>query len=815
MEELRGTAENVERAVGEALTARSIAIDYYRHGGPPDLCCLEKQYQRAWLPTDVAPLPPQGYYHWVVGADCSCPAAVSTYFDMLARNLTMPPWYASGSYNVTKATFCMYNPFRRVDVRCEATFPGKVRTFYVDGKGDVKEPVDDEIWEEAFLGSCLRSIHRAPNLPCIKVLAPMSLTIEKKFIQLASKHFWKSNVLGNSTEHPQHDFAYNWMSVTMSDFFRENQRPEAAVDFFLPLAAREPALAVHVSDAFLRLQDAARAHALLDDSITASGKQFVLLLKKCEVLLAEGKITKAIAVGEEAVVESGGDVSGWLLLAEAYFKLKAVDMSLVMLNEAPIKPYKPFPQIGIPKMNVRTKAWVPSNPNMLLISRMPGDIDEYGDEFDDFLQVHHPKPEPLPGELFEGYWKRAFDLLVDIMNSIGWDELLEARARVFLMKEDVDKNADRSTHKDVQSKADKRPKDGGRSPAAANGKVAEEIQPEQGEAGAPGLDGNEKSQPKEEREAAGGEGETKEVSEQAEAAGESPAGKESEEGGQTGEEGEGGEDKGQAGAPVAVTGGNFGGEADEKAAVGAENGEDGAAAAAASSEGGDKVVGQASKQVASPTAGKQAASSLPVNGSSCAEGNEVEGEKLKSAAAGQGSRKRVCRPWLDTVFHAVYEDLKAYYAWLSEEEKFANMNPESMTEEDIEDQEVSFDEWMHRGAIARRLQNLSEAERALRAAAAMSNSAIAWDQLMQMYAEEGCLKETLVAAHEFIDCYDIYGASPVPPAPVQVRRAIFLLVSTHGLQKVRDAQDSIGVAHPVINDLFHFIVRSRVHGFAN
>lgn len=31
--------------------------------------------------------------------------------------------------------------------------------------------------------------------------------------------------------------------------------------------------------------------------------------------------------------------------------------------------------------------------------------------------------------------------------------------------------------------------------------------------------------------------------------------------------------------------------------------------------------------------------------------------------------------------------------------------------------------------------------------------------------------------------------------------------------QVRDAQDAIGVAHEVINGLFHQIVRTRVHGF--
>jgi len=33
----------IQRAIGEAITARSIAIDYYQGLGPPDLCCVTKQ----------------------------------------------------------------------------------------------------------------------------------------------------------------------------------------------------------------------------------------------------------------------------------------------------------------------------------------------------------------------------------------------------------------------------------------------------------------------------------------------------------------------------------------------------------------------------------------------------------------------------------------------------------------------------------------------------------------------------------------------------------------------------------------------------
>mmetsp|Transcript_32786 Transcript_32786/g.74757 ORF Transcript_32786/g.74757 Transcript_32786/m.74757 type:complete len:191 (-) Transcript_32786:40-612(-) len=182
------------------------------------------------------------------------------------------------------------------------------------------------------------------------------------------------------------------------------------------------------------------------------------------------------------------------------------------------------------------------------------------------------------------------------------------------------------------------------------------------------------------------------------------------------------------------------------------------------------------------------------------------------------SKKRVCKPWLDGIFHALYEDLKAYYAWLSEEERFAAIEEDDeaeLPEDDSADPaNVSVEEWLHRASIAQRLQNLSDAERALRNAAA-HNSPRAWERLMTMYASEGCIKETLVAVHELLECYESFRAPHPPPAPQQAVHAIASLVGAHGLQKVRDAQDAIAPPHPTVNDLFHLAVRARWHGFAN
>jgi hypothetical protein len=69
------------------------------------------------------------------------------------------------------------------------------------------------------------------------------------------------------------------------------------------------------------------------------------------------------------------------------------------------------------------------------------------------------------------------------------------------------------------------------------------------------------------------------------------------------------------------------------------------------------------------------------------------------------------------------QDLKAYFAWLSEEERWADEDAaDDLSDEDMDERLLTSAEWIHRAEIAKRLQNLSDAERALRAAALVGTS---------------------------------------------------------------------------------------------
>jgi hypothetical protein len=88
----------------------------------------------------------------------------------------------------------------------------------------------------------------------VRLLVPLQGEAEKLFLQLSTKYFWLGHLLGKAENEPQHPYAYNPLTLSVRDLLTNSQRLEAQIEAFLPLVVREPALAVHVADAFVRMK---------------------------------------------------------------------------------------------------------------------------------------------------------------------------------------------------------------------------------------------------------------------------------------------------------------------------------------------------------------------------------------------------------------------------------------------------------------------------------------------------------------------------------------------------------------------------------
>jgi hypothetical protein len=460
---IHDTTESIERVIGEALTARSISIDFFSGVGPADLCCITKQFVRAWLPYSAgAECLPAGYYHYCQGADVSCPAAISAYFQSLVSGMSKGSWYSSGEYRVKKAVFCIFDCFRHVDVRCEVTFPGCVAAYAVTAKGDRLE-MQPEDWSTAFVSSTVRAMLSPPALRAVKIFPLLPTpSSEKLFFSAFNALVPRSAITACDAVHGCCDASHNVIISTVLQYLLSCFRLEEVETLCARHMVDAPGLVQYLAAAeVLRgnvdaacAMTAAAADAL--SSAPAATAESNSSLRSC-ILSAQShslraKVSSAgaaTAANSEALlsaIETAQDAArlcpynlqAWLTLCRAYAAAKDWANMLITINSIPFHLEKKMGKRGqvavdccpVQDASNCTAPSLSSDP-----SRMSSFDFHHGDADMDYSSVPS-ELDTFPGSKIDGISKEVYSLVVEAMNNTSWDELLEIRSSIFLMKEE-------------------------------------------------------------------------------------------------------------------------------------------------------------------------------------------------------------------------------------------------------------------------------------------------------------------------------------------------------------------------------------------
>jgi hypothetical protein len=460
---IHDTPESIERVIGEALTARSISIDFFSGVGPADLCCITKQFVRAWLPYNAgAECLPVGYYHYCQGADVSCPAAISAYFQSLLSGMSKGSWYSSGEYRVNKAVFCVYDCFRRVDVRCEVTFPGRVAAYAVTAKGDRLEMQPDD-WPSAFVSSSIRAMLDPPALRAVKIFPLLPTpSSEKLFFSSLSALVARSAVTTCDAVHGCCDASHNVIISTVMRYLLSCFRLEEVETFCARHMADAPGLVQYAAaaevirgnvDAACAMTEAA-AHAAATAPVTTSDTNNALrsCILSAQSITLRAKISSAgegvadnsqalllaIETAQEAARLCPYNLQAWITLCKAYAVAKDWASMLITINSIPFHLEKKMGKRG----QVSTDGSPVQDPSSCTAPNLTPDPSRmslydfhHGDADMDYSSVPADL-DNFPGSKVTGISKEVYSLVVEAMNSSSWDELLEIRSSVFLMKEE-------------------------------------------------------------------------------------------------------------------------------------------------------------------------------------------------------------------------------------------------------------------------------------------------------------------------------------------------------------------------------------------
>ncbi|KAK4534427.1 hypothetical protein CDCA_CDCA01G0452 [Cyanidium caldarium] len=432
------------------------------------------------------------WFHFVRGIGMRTPAEAAAYLGSTAlHGLESAPWYSSGTYTVESAAYIAYNCMSQVDVVVETHFPGGVRVRLL-GDADADSLLLDEVfWAELHVSAALRCVDRAgekPVYPALKAfpLLDKDLSEEEPFLEAARLCYPHWHHAGSSVYGVRATAANSIIADGIAKYFFRYSRFEAAAAFF-------EGLSEHFQDAALRIH-AARARQLAGDTEAAArilheqvlsgprahaltggeGMRAAVALAQLEA--AQGDVLKAMQrirecvqpsskrEAREPVDEITDQASAptepppqrcslpWIALARLAVQVGQFAEALICLNAAELEP---------PRMDLFLREISTTDPSAESARRravtkpQPGHADgtelvwalarRLADERiglgafglgKDRHSVDHMLAE-LSGPLLTDSEREAFEVLVAILNRVGWDDLLRIRGEVFIMESDV------------------------------------------------------------------------------------------------------------------------------------------------------------------------------------------------------------------------------------------------------------------------------------------------------------------------------------------------------------------------------------------
>ena len=402
--------------------------------------------------------------------DTSSSASIAAYINSLTYSLdSQQKWYkasiASNSWNISKCTFCAFNAFDGTDVRVEARIPGGVKSFIVDVLGS-KKGTEPDCWQETFISSILRALKdchiyentedledRSKAKRCLDGL--LNLQTEMKFLETASKLFHKGRHLG-SPRGPHiagnHD---NYLTLGVVGYFCSTGRPEISIGFLKSFCEKDESLkSLMIKCLFLASKNIITLFVFificpcmyLDNQQLAI--KTLTLKPYCfdqmtEFLMSRGHFDKAEHFASEALKIEPNSFTNWKRLIQIKIALKEPEKALKILNNCPMISgggnvgdfYNNLPVpalISLPGNNTNAE-------NTLTISQSQSQV---------IL-------EKLKASGLKGSFKEAYEMLIEIYWSIGWDGLLNCRSKVFVMEKDYIEDEIKGEGEDCRNEKEK------------------------------------------------------------------------------------------------------------------------------------------------------------------------------------------------------------------------------------------------------------------------------------------------------------------------------------------------------------------------
>ncbi|GMM46948.1 exomer complex subunit [Pichia kluyveri] len=484
--------EVLDREIEGAINDRTAVLSQINDLGPPDLVTLTKIIGTPTKSSTPQSLQTTNTYFYYTGVDTSSVATIAALLNSLNNIISEKPqmWFGKQkAFHVSHASYSTYNAFRRLDMRVHVAFPGSVSWKVTDGLENtadssiINEEDANEMWEETFMSSMVRTLVTSNNddedFASIVELRRINPFLDSKysiplFLSAFKNLYTKGEYLGCNEDSQNPTRTNNYMVDAFFQMIELTQCYDEALDVLNELYATHPEIAPLVAKLLFvsnRELDAVKfIHKTLSSAkdVTEIPGSSNLLLLQSEYCLEKSRPDLALPLAIKSVETSPSLFAPWENLVKVYIALNKFEDALLTLNACPMVTHKD--KYVLKRIAIGSAAKLKNDTNESIYTSqapspndlhlpLPQDVFLSGvtdlssqevaaehaqllksknDTTSDALTPH--KLMTLPASSLKSTFRKAYSLLSEIVHKIGWEGMLNHRAKVFVMEEEYSGN---------------------------------------------------------------------------------------------------------------------------------------------------------------------------------------------------------------------------------------------------------------------------------------------------------------------------------------------------------------------------------------
>lgn len=356
-------------------------------------------------------------------------------------------------FKIVKATFWIYDPITRCDVRVEVNIPGGTNVYSINEE-NLKSPITGIQWNFVFISSVLRAFN-PKYTNSIRIVNELETKEMFKDFLLVASSLHKSGY-SNRFVLAEHKQVTNtsYLLSEITKYMIKNRRLNELIEFLNQFTTDDPSLITFIIEALFSIGRVKESIILLAEKLSDYPMLAPLLVKQVEAFLKYEYYEYGSKIAKIWVDLLPESYEAWNSLAQVYFHMRKFKQCLIAID---IAPYYDEPQRT--ERYPASDKYATTNPkkqnstlyySSLMVEPTKADfrkLDRENKEIpfmiesDDEREILDRLVEANKRK-FSSSEKKSYELLVQLEKELQWGNLLDIKNEIFFTESEQGTAAD-------------------------------------------------------------------------------------------------------------------------------------------------------------------------------------------------------------------------------------------------------------------------------------------------------------------------------------------------------------------------------------